>query len=184
MRLVLTPRNCSANSPGEVIPSTVRRCAAWPATTPWHCATRSRTDGAPHPRKRMAEPSKGRQTTMPHPRKDNTVTSGRRDRSLPSPSALCGHPRRPQRHLGHGITITNNVGGWGDKTPPRRLLCAQRPPVSRTLEPMYGRQPNRRLLHRHPRSRSWMDTGHATTQCNIVPRAHSCWTYGPWPEPG
>jgi hypothetical protein len=74
---------------------------------------------------------------MPHPRKDNAVMSGRRDRSLPSPSALCGHPRRPQHHPGHYITISSNVGGRGDKTPPRRLLCALRPPVSRTLEPTY-----------------------------------------------
>jgi hypothetical protein len=145
----------------------VRRCAAWPATTPWHCATRSRTDGTPHPRKRTTEPSKRRQTTMPHPRNDNVVTSGRRDRSLPSPSALCGHPRYPQRHPGHCITITNTVGGRGDKTPPRRLLCALRPLVSRTLEPMYRRQPNGRPLNRHPRSRSWTDTGHATTPRQI-----------------
>jgi hypothetical protein len=74
-------------------------------------------------------------------------------------------PVRPsppsQHHLGHCITISYTVGGRGDKTPPRRLLCALRPPVSRTLEPMYGRRPNGRLLHHHPRSRSWTDTGHA-----------------------
>jgi hypothetical protein len=45
----------------------VRHCAAWSATTPWHCTIHSRTAGAPHPRKRMAEPSKGRRTTTPRP---------------------------------------------------------------------------------------------------------------------
>jgi hypothetical protein len=50
---------------------------------------------------------------MPHPRKDDAVTSARRDRSLPSPSALCGHPRRPQHHPGHCITISSTMGGGG-----------------------------------------------------------------------
>jgi hypothetical protein len=71
----------------------VRRCAAWSVTTPWHCATHSRTADAPHPRKRTADPSKGRRTTTSRPRKDNAVTSVRRDRSPPSPAALCDHPR-------------------------------------------------------------------------------------------
>jgi hypothetical protein len=97
------------------------------------------------------------------PAQDYDVTSGRRDRSPPSPSVLCGHPRRPQHHPGHYITIPNTVGGRGDKTPPRRLLCALRTPVSCTLEPMYGLRPNGQPLQRHPRSRSWTDTGHAMT---------------------
>jgi hypothetical protein len=139
----------------------VRHCAAWPATTPWHCATHSRTTNAPHPRKRTAEPSKGRRTTTSRPRKDNAVTSGRWDRSLRSPSALCDHARCPQHHPGHCITISCTVGGRGDKMPPRRLLCAPWPPVSRTLEPMYGQRPHGRPLHRHPRNRPWTDTGHA-----------------------
>jgi hypothetical protein len=66
------------------------------------------------------------------------VTSGRRDRSPPSPSVLCDHPRRPQHHPGHCITIPNTVGGRGDKTPPRRLLCAPWLLVSHTLEPITG----------------------------------------------
>jgi hypothetical protein len=33
-RLGITPRRCSANSPGEAIPITVRRCAAWPVSVP------------------------------------------------------------------------------------------------------------------------------------------------------
>jgi hypothetical protein len=47
-------------------------------------------------------------------------------------------PVRPsppsQHHPGHCITTSNTVGGRGDKTPPHRLLCAQWPPISRTLE--------------------------------------------------
>jgi hypothetical protein len=122
---------------------------------------------APHPQKRMAKPSKGRRTSTTRPHKDNAMTSGRRDRSPPSPSVLCDHPRRPQHHLGHCITIPNTVRGRGDKTPPHRLLCAPWPPVSRTLKPMYGRRPNGRPLHRHPRSRSWTDTMHAMTPRQI-----------------
>jgi hypothetical protein len=97
------------------------------------------------------------------PSQDYAVTPGRRDRSPPSPSVLCDHPRRPQHHPGHCITIPNTVGGGGDKTPPRRLLCALWPPVSRTLEPMYGQRPNKRPLQRHPRNCSWTDTWHAMT---------------------
>jgi hypothetical protein len=66
----------------------------------------------------------------------------------------------PSRALHHHLL---HCGGRGDKTPPRRLLCTLRPPVSRTLEPMYGRRLNKKSLHRHPRSRSWTDTGHAMT---------------------
>jgi hypothetical protein len=139
----------------------MRRCAAWPATTPWHCATHSHTADAPHPRKRMAEPSKGRRMTTPRPRKDNTVTSGRRDRSPLSPSALCDHPRRPQHHPDHCIPIPDATGACSDGTPPRRLLCLVQPRVDNTLESTHERPPNRRPLHHHPRSRSWTRTGRA-----------------------
>jgi hypothetical protein len=124
----------------------------------------------PLPYGRRAAPSKedggaleGKTDDYATPAQDYAVTSGRWDRSPPSPSVLCGHPRRPQHHPGHCITIPNTMGGRGDKTPPRQLLCALRPPVSRTLEPMYGRRPNGRPLQRHPRSCSWTDTGHAMT---------------------
>jgi hypothetical protein len=50
-----------------------------------------------------------------------------------------------------------------DKTPIRLLLCTLRPPVSRTLESAYGRRPNGKSPHSHPRSRSWAGTGLATT---------------------
>jgi hypothetical protein len=156
------PRHCSANSRGEAIPATVRRCAAWSAT-PWHCATRSHTADAPHPRKRTTEPSKRRRTITPRPCRDNTMTSGRRDWSPPSPSALCDHPRRPQRHPGHCITIPDAVEACGDGTPPGQQLYPRTASRHGTLESSHGRPPNRRPLHRHPRSRSWTRTGCAMT---------------------
>jgi hypothetical protein len=58
-RLEITPRRCSANPLGEAIPAVVRYCAVRPVSALRHCAIHSCTAGAPHPRKRMAEPSKG-----------------------------------------------------------------------------------------------------------------------------
>jgi hypothetical protein len=124
----------------------------------------------PLPYGRRAAPSKedggalkGKTDNYSTPAQDYAVTLGRRDRSPPSPSVLCGHPRRPQHHPGHCITIPYTVGGRGDKTSPCRLLCSLRPPVTRILKPMYGRRLNEKPLYRHPRSRSWMDTRHAMT---------------------
>jgi hypothetical protein len=111
----------------------VRRCAAWSATTPWHYATHSRTTDVPHPRKRAAEPSKRRRVTTPRPRKDNAVTSNRRDPSPQSPSALCDHPRRPQHHPGHCITISCTVGGTGRQD--ATTSAAVRPAASRQPHP-------------------------------------------------
>jgi hypothetical protein len=71
----------------------------------------------------------------------------------------------PRRHPGHCSAIPDTVGVWDDKMPPRLLLCTLRPPVNRTLESAYRRRPGKKIPHRHPRSRSWMDTGHATTLC-------------------
>jgi hypothetical protein len=143
----------------------VRCCAAWPATTPWHCATHSRTAVTSHPRKRTAEPSRRRPTTMPRPHKDDAVMSGQRDRSPLLPSTLCDRPRRPQHHPGHCITIPNAVGACGDGTPPNRLLCPVRPHDNSTLESAHGRPPNGRPLRHHPRSHSWTHTGRAMTPC-------------------
>jgi hypothetical protein len=73
-------------------------------------------------------------------------------------------PSPPSRHHpGHCSTIRDAVGLRGDKTQPRQLLCTLRPPVSCTLESAYGRRLSGRFQHHHPRSRSWMNTGHATT---------------------
>jgi hypothetical protein len=72
---------------------------------------------------------------MPRPCEDNTVTSGRQDRSLSSPSALCDHPRRPQRHPGHCIALPDAVETYSDGTLPRQILyprtalCQQHPRV-------------------------------------------------------
>jgi hypothetical protein len=71
----------------------------------------------------------------------------------------------PRRHPGHFIAIPDIVGVRGDKTLPYLLLCTLRPPVGCTLESAYGRRPNGKFPHRHPRSRSWTDTGHAMTLC-------------------
>jgi hypothetical protein len=83
----------------------------------------------------------------------HAVTSGT---PPPSPSALCGHPS-------HCSAIPDAVGTHGGRTSPCPLLCPVRPLVSGTLESARGRTPNGRPLHRHPRSRSWMDTGRAMT---------------------
>jgi hypothetical protein len=71
----------------------------------------------------------------------------------------------PRRHPGHCSTIPDAVGLRDDKMLPRLLLCTLRPPVNRTLESAYRRRPGKKISHRHPRSRSWADTGHATTLC-------------------
>jgi hypothetical protein len=71
----------------------------------------------------------------------------------------------PRRNPGHCSVIPDDVRVRDDKTPPRLLLCTLRPPVNRTLESAYGRRPGKKLPRRHPRSRSWTDTGHATTLC-------------------
>jgi hypothetical protein len=82
-------------------------------------------------------------------------------------SSVTIDPVRPslpsRRHPEHCNAIPDAVGVQGDKTPPRWLLCALRPPVSCTLESAYGQRLNGRFQHHHPRSCPWTDTGHATT---------------------
>jgi hypothetical protein len=92
----------------------------------------------------------------------------RRDVRLAGPvTSVAVGPVRPSspshHHSGHCIAIPDVVGVRDDKTPPLQLLCALRPPVSCTLESAYRQRLHGRLQHRHPRSRSWADTGHATT---------------------
>jgi hypothetical protein len=91
--------------------------------------------------------------------------SGQRDRSPPSPSAL---PVPSQHHPGHCITISNTVGGRGDKMPPRQLLCAQRPPVSRTPEANV-RTTTKREAPTPPPSKPFLD-GY-TTRHDVSPEA-------------
>jgi hypothetical protein len=64
-RLGIISWRCSANPPGESIPTTVRHCAVRPGSAPWHCATHSRMADTQHPRKRTAEPLKRGRTPIP-----------------------------------------------------------------------------------------------------------------------
>jgi hypothetical protein len=151
-RLGITPRHCPVYSPGEAIPATMRRCAVRPGSTPRHCATRSRTAGTPRPRKETAEPSKGDRRLF---------------RARPGPCRDIGHapavtisPVRPSQPLQRHPRRCGNTWRQDIATP---LLCPVRPLVSGTLESARGRTPNWRPLHRHPRSRSWTDTGCAMT---------------------
>jgi hypothetical protein len=72
--------------------------------------------------------------------------------SPPSPT-----PSRPLHHH------PRRCGSMRQQEPPCQPLCLVRPRVNDTLESSHGRSPNRGPLHRHPRSRSWARTGHATT---------------------
>jgi hypothetical protein len=152
-------RHCSTNPPGEVIPATVRHCAVRPVSAPRHCATRSRTAGAPHPWKGTTEPSKGDKRLF------RARTGPRRDVGrVPSVTISPVRPSPPsRRYPGHCSAIPDAVEARDDRRSSLPLLCPVRPPVSGTLESARGRPPNGRPLHRHPRSRSWTDTGHATT---------------------
>jgi hypothetical protein len=199
------PRHCSANSRGAAIPATVRRCVAWSATTPWHCATHSRTVGAPHPREGTAEPSKGRRTTMPCPCRYNAVTPGRRDRSPPSPSALCDYPRHPKCHPGHCITIPDTVEACSEGTPPRQLLyprtasCQQHPRVLTqavaeqeiaTLPPSKSLLGVHRMRHDTPPEARFARTAIYSTTLYSMPLhvgeivRHACKLPPPWPIKG
>jgi hypothetical protein len=76
-------------------------------------------------------------------------------------------PVRPspplQRHAGYYDDIPDVVGVHGDRTSLDPLLYLVRTPVDGTLEPAHGQRPDGQPLHRYPRSRSCMSTGHATT---------------------
>jgi hypothetical protein len=143
------PRRCSANSPGEAIPATVRhgRCQSRDTVPPTlvRLTRRALEIGRRNPRR-------GTDAYSALAR-GHALTSGA---SPSSPSALCGHPS-------HCSAIPDAVETRGDRTSPRPLLCPVRPLVSSTLELACGRPPNEHPLHRHPRSRSWTDTGHAMT---------------------
>jgi hypothetical protein len=132
--LGITPRRCSANSPGEAIPATVRRRAVRPGSTPWHGATHSRTAGTPHPRERTAEPSKG-DGRLSCARAGLCHDVGR----VPSVTISLVQPSSPpRRHPGHCSAIFNAVEVHDDRTLPRLLLCSVRPHVSGTLESACG----------------------------------------------
>jgi hypothetical protein len=152
-RLGITPRHCSANSPGKAIPAIVRAVR--------HGQRQSRGTVPPtpvRPTRRTLERGR-RSPRREDERRLHARTGLRRDVGLAGPvtSVAIGPVRpsprspTPSRALHHH---PQHCGGQGDKTPPRRLLCAPRPPVSRTLEPMYGQRPNGRPLQHHPRSGS------------------------------
>jgi hypothetical protein len=153
----------------------------------------------------MADPSKGRRTTMPRPWKDNAVASGRRDQSPPSPLALCNHPRRPQCHPGHCITIPDAVEACGDRTPPRQLLyprTASRQRHPRALTRAVAEQetstspPSKPLLDAHrtrhdapPEARFARTAAYSVTLYTIPLHVgeivrHACKLPPPWPIKG
>jgi hypothetical protein len=110
--LGITPRRCSANSPSEAIPATVRRCAARLVSVLQHCAAHSRTADAPCPRKRTAEPSKGGTDAYSTLAQDYAVTSGQRDASPLSPSVLCGRPH-PRNAIPSTAAPSLTLWGYG-----------------------------------------------------------------------
>jgi hypothetical protein len=57
-------------------PAAVRHCAAWLATTLWHCTTHSRTAGAPPPRKKDGGTLEEKTHAYSSPARDGAVTSG------------------------------------------------------------------------------------------------------------
>jgi hypothetical protein len=118
-RLGIMPRRCSANSPGEAIPTTMRRCTIRPGSTPRHYSIHSRTTEMPHPRKRTAEPMKG-DGRLFRARTGPCRDVGR----IPSVTISPGRPSPPpRRHPGHCIAIPDAVEARGDGTLPCLLLC-------------------------------------------------------------
>jgi hypothetical protein len=116
----------------------------------------------PLPYGRRAAPSKeddgaleGKTDDYATPAQDYAVTSGRWDRSPPSPSVLCGHPRRPQHHPGHCITIPNTMGGGQQDA---ATSAAVRPTASRQPHPRaYVRATTKRATPTTPPSKLLLD---------------------------
>jgi hypothetical protein len=110
-----------------------------------------------------------------HPRKGydhlpRTRSGRRRDiRPAERVSFVTSGPVRPSPPLFHHpnhcsvIPVPGVVGARDDGTPPHLPLCILQPSVSPTLELTYGRRPNKKLLHHHPRGRFWTGTGLVTT---------------------
>jgi hypothetical protein len=141
------PRHCSANSRSAGIPATVRRCAAWSATTPvalYH----------PLPYGRRTTPSKKDGGTLEGAQLLLARTGWRHDVSpVGAVTSVAIRPVRPspppQCHPGHCITIPDAVKACGDGTPPHQPPCLVRPHVNDTLESSRGRLSNEQPLH-HP----------------------------------
>jgi hypothetical protein len=156
-----TPRRAWESCPGTILPTPLVRPSPPLCDAVRHCRRQSRDTVPPTPvqlTRRALE--RGRRSPRRGDRRLLRARSGlRRYIKLAGPvTSVAIDPVRPsppsQHHPGHCITISYTVGGRSDKTPPRRPLCALRPPVSRTLEPTYRRRPNGRPLHCRPQSRS------------------------------
>jgi hypothetical protein len=110
-------------------------------------------------------------------------------------------PPPSHHHPWHCITIPYIVGIRGDKTPPCRLLCARRPPISRTLESNVRMTtprppPSKPLLGGHrarhdvpPEARLTRTAVHSVVLCAIPPQVartvrHACKLPPPWPIKG
>jgi hypothetical protein len=153
--LGIISRRCSTNPPDEAIPAAVRYYA-----TLYHpLLYGSRT--AP-PKEDGGALERGTDAHLA-PAQDNAVTSDQQDASPPSPSALCGHSRCHDAIPGTA-TPSPTLWEYGATRRCHSSCCAPYGfPSAAPLEPAYERRPNGKPPHHHPRSRSRMDTGHATT---------------------
>jgi hypothetical protein len=157
--------------PGVVLPTHVVRlspaqcgsCAGRSVSTPRHYAAHSRTASTSHPSKEDGGTLERRTAAYSAPAWDGAVTSGQQGASPPSCLALCGHPRHCAAIPGTAASSPTlwKPGMMGHYH--SRRCTSSDPPVSPTLEQAYGWRPNEKLPHHHPRSRSWIDTGLATT---------------------
>jgi hypothetical protein len=161
-RLGITPRRCSADPFGKTIPTTIQHCAERPVSALWHCAAYFCTANTLSPQRGAAEPSSGGKCFF------NDYTGLHRDvRPAGTVFSVAISPVWPspplQRHAGYCDDIPNAVEAHGDRTSPRPPLYLVWTPVDGTLEPAHGRRSDSQPLRHHPRSRSCMGTGLATT---------------------
>jgi hypothetical protein len=204
MCLGIMPRHCSTNSRGEAIPAAVRRCAAWSAKTPWHYAAHSRTTGALHPRRRTAEPSKGRQTTMQRPwttrlRRDDGTGHLRRHRpcapipavpdaipatASPSPT-LWRRAATGRRHASYCTPVRPRVNGTLESS--HRAVARQETSTQPPSKPLLG---THRTRHDAPPEARFARTAvYFVTLCTMPLHAgeivrYACKLPPPWPIKG
>jgi hypothetical protein len=62
--LGITPRRCSTNSLGKIIPATVQHYAERPVSAPWHCAAYFCTANTSSPRRGTTNPRRGTNTFL------------------------------------------------------------------------------------------------------------------------
>jgi hypothetical protein len=195
MRLGITPRRCSANSPGEAILATVQRCAAWLLC-----------DAVQHGRALERGRRSPRRGTDVYSMltQDYAVMSGQRDWSPPSLSILCGQPRRPNTILGTALpspTLWGYVAtrrrhasycapyGLPSATPSRQCTDdeSMETPTPPPLKPLLG---GHRARHdASTEARFARTTVHCVVLCTIPPHVartvwHTCKLPPPWPIKG